>query len=234
MSRAWLFEIAVSLFICAVLTLLAPCAQAGPPLLCWPFDIGGARSLPFVGDNWRSADPSYNLQHLADDTLALLQPDTPVLVRMETIRRATVYAMKDRATSARLLQRLEARVREAEQRGKPDALALFDLGYLLETYKQAFWGENSAKNIASGRDGYALIARAIQVRGSDAEMEFAAALASADSAHSAQRRQHLEKAVSGAKEGSLLAKNLVTHAHLLQVRGNSLGELRAQLQLKNQ
>jgi hypothetical protein len=219
----------IALSLCAALTLFAVAVFAGPPLLCWPYDIGGARSLPFAGDNWRSADPSYDIQHLADDTLALLQPNTPVIVRMETIRRATVYAMKDRGVAERLLERFEARVNEAEKRGKPDSLGLFDLGYIRETYKQA--GEILAPSgVTKGRDGYELVTRAIKLRGNDAEMEFAAALCQADSRASAGlRTAHFKQAVAGAVDGSLLAKNLVTHAQLLQINGKSLGELRAQL-----
>jgi hypothetical protein len=219
----------IALSLCAVLTLFAAAVYAGPPLLCWPFDIGGARSLPFASDNWQSVDPSYNIQHLADDTLALLQPSTPVIVRMETLRRATVYAMKDGDVAARLLERVEARVNDAEKHGKPDALAMFDLGYLRETYKQT--GKILAQSgVVAGRDGYALIARAIQLRGNDAEMEFAAAIALADArSSSSERTAHFKQALAGAKEGSLLAKNLVTHAQLLQLKGTSLGELRAQL-----
>jgi len=224
----------IALSVLAVLTLFTVAVYAGPPLLCWPFDIGGAKSLPFVGDNWRAADPSYNTQHLADDTLAILQPNAPVIVRMETMRRATVYAMKDSGIAARLLERFEARVNEAEKRGKSDALALFDLGYLQETYKQTY-GTDSLKNLAvkdlaAGRDGYALIARAIQLRGSDAEMEFAAAIVQADSrANAGLRSAHFKQALAGAKEGSLLAKNLVSHAELLRAKGKSLGDLRAEL-----
>lgn len=222
----------IALGICAVLTLLAVAVYAGPPLVCWPFDIGTAKSLPFGSGTWNAPDPAYNVQHLSDDTLALLQPTTPVIVRMETIRRATVYTMKDRDVAARLLERVEARSNESAKSGKTDALALFDLGYLIETYKQAHW-KDSATEIASGRDGYAMIARAIQLRGHDAEMEFAAALIKTDSAGSASvRTAHLKLAVAGATEGSLLAKNLVTHAQLLQVKGDSLSELRSQLQLK--
>ncbi len=222
----------IALSVLAVLTLFAVAVYAGPPLICWPFDIGGAKSLPFGGPNWSASDPSYNTQHLADNTLALLQPSTPVIVRMETLRRATVYTMKDRAAGVALLERLEARVNEVENRGKPDALALFDLGYLLETYKQAYWrdSDKNIKNIATGRDGYALIARAIQLRGSDPEMEFAAAIVRADSrASSIQRTAHFKQALAGAKDGSLLAKNLVSHAELLQAKGKSLGDLRAEL-----
>jgi len=224
----------IALSVLAVLTLFTVAVYAGPPLLCWPFDIGGAKSLPFAGDNWRAADPSYNIQHLADDTLALMQPNTPVIVRMETLRRATVYAMKDGDVAARLLERVEARVNEAEKRGKPDALALFDLGYLRETYKQTYGTDSlknlALKNLAAGRDGYALIERAIQLRGNDPEMEFAAAIALADArSSSSERTAHFKQALAGAKEGSLLAKNLVTHAQLLQAKGKSLGDLRAEL-----
>jgi len=227
-------RIRIALSVLAVLTLFTVAVYAGPPLLCWPFDIGGAKSLPFGGPSWSASDPSYNTQHLADDTLALLQPNTPVIVRMETLRRATVYAMKDGDVAARLLERFEARVNEAEKRGKPDALALFDLGYLQETYKQTYGTDAlknlALKNLAAGRDGYALIARAIQLRGSDAEMEFAAAIVRADSrAPSSQRTAHFKQALAGATEGSLLAKNLVSHAELLQAKGKSLGDLRAEL-----
>ena len=229
MKRTLRSRTKLALSLCAVLTLLAVAVWAGPPLLCWPFDIGGAKSLPFAGDNWRSADPSYNTQNLAGDTLALLQSTTPVIVRMETIRRATVYAMKDHEAGSRLLQGVEARVRESEKRGQPDALAVFDLGYLLETFKQTY-GADSLSNLTGGRDGYALITSAIQRRGSDTEMEFAAALVQASYRASAGlKTAHLKQAVAGATENSLLAKNLVSHAQLLQVNGKSLGELRAQL-----
>jgi hypothetical protein len=222
----------IGLGVCTVLTIFAVAVFAGPPLVCWPFDIGGAKSLPFAGDSWSSVNQTYDIHHLADDTLAILQPGTPVIVRMETLRRATVYTMKDRDVAAQLLERLEARSSEAEKHGKPDALALFDLGYLLETYKQAHW-KDSATEIANGRDGYTMVTRAIQLRGGDAEMEFAAAMVKSDSNGSAGvRTAHLKLAVEGAKEGSLLAKNLVTHAHLLQVKGDSLSELRSQLQMK--
>lgn len=212
--------------------LLAVAVFAGPPLICFPFDIGNARSLPFVGDNWSASDQSYDLHHLSDDTLAFLQPGTPVVVRMETIRRATVYAMKDRDIAVQLLQRIEARSDESARLGKQDALTLFDLGYLIETYKQAHW-KDSATDIVTGRDGYAAIARAIQIRGSDPQMEFAAALVNAYSERSPSvGAAHLKLAVAGAEEGSLLAKNLLTHAHLFHVNGDSLRELRSQLDMK--
>jgi hypothetical protein len=36
--------------------LLSRPALAGPPLLCFPFDIGTARSLPMGNGDWRATD----------------------------------------------------------------------------------------------------------------------------------------------------------------------------------
>ena len=148
---------------------------------------------------------------------------------MQTMRRAAVYSVKDRAAGVALLERLEARMNDSEKRGKPDSLAIFDVGYLLETYKQAYWRDGE-KHIAAGRDGKSMIERAIKLRGNDPEMEFAAAITQADSRSDASvRTAHFKLALAGAKDGSLLATNLVKHAHLMQIKGNSLGDLRAQL-----
>src|SRR5207245_9784920 len=53
-------------------------------------------------------------------------------------------------------------------------------------------------------------------------------LASAGSSHQPELDAHLQRAVTGAIEGSLLAKNLVTHAQL-RVRAGKLADLRAQV-----
>jgi hypothetical protein len=64
-------------------------------------------------------------------------------------------------------------------------------------------------------------------------MEFGAALATLvkGGAHDSTvvREGHCRRALAGAKEGSLLAKNLVTHAQLLQLSGTTVAELRAQV-----
>src|SRR5215467_5809254 len=155
-------------FILVIITLcFAMAALAGPPLICHAFEIGQAKSLP-----------------LASNTLEILKPDTPVLVRMETLRRATLYARKDPQAARELLAKLHARATSAESAGHPDALAWFDAGYLVETYKQ--WiganlphmtdGMRLDANPAAGVDGYAMVKKAIALRGEDAQMEFAAAL----------------------------------------------------------
>src|SRR3979490_2218052 len=112
---------------------LAPVAQAGPPLICHTIEIGQAKSLPWISHNWNlTGGETYDTKNLVRDTLEILVPDTPVLVRMETLRRATIYARNDAVPAKELLARLHARAASAESSGHPDALAWFDIGYLAE------------------------------------------------------------------------------------------------------
>lgn len=130
---------AIRLFatLAATMFIFATAAQAGPPLICHAFEIGNAKSLPLAGHGWNlSGSENYDTKNLAADTLEILQPDTPVLVRMETLRRATLYARQDPIAAKALLAKLHARATSAESAGHPDALAWFDAGYLVETYKQ--------------------------------------------------------------------------------------------------
>src|ERR1051326_1116407 len=118
--------------------LLSQTAWAGPPLLCHPFEIGSAHSLPWMGPNWKDSKPDYDVHHLVRDTLAVLDSDTPVIVRMETLRRAAIYAERSAQVAQELLSTLQRRAMEAKTKsGKAAPLALFDAGYLAETYKQS-------------------------------------------------------------------------------------------------
>ena len=67
----------------------------------------------------------------------MLGANTPVIVRMETLRRATIYGAKDQKIAYELLARLMARALNAESDGKTSAAAWFDAGYLVESLKQA-------------------------------------------------------------------------------------------------
>ncbi len=121
----------------AAVLCFANVAQAGPPLICHTIEIGQAKSLPWISHNWNlSGGENYDTKNLVRDTLEILSPSTPVLVRMETLRRATLYARKDPVAAKELLARLHARATSAESSGHADALAWFDAGYLAETYKQ--------------------------------------------------------------------------------------------------
>jgi hypothetical protein len=111
--------------------LVAQSALAGPPLLCFPFDIGSARTLPMGGSDWRTVDPAYDVSHLVSDTLGFLAPSAPVVVRMETLRRATIYAAAHPVAAAELMSALKKRS-EAKA-----PLAAFDYGYLVEAFREA-------------------------------------------------------------------------------------------------
>jgi hypothetical protein len=207
--------------------LFASSASAGPPLICHPFDIGGAKSLPWGGPAWTAVDSRYDVQRLVDDTLSLLTPDAPVLVRMETLRRATVYARNDPSRAGQLIARLRERIAGKDGSGRSYAMALFDVGYLTETYKQASWIASSSREDFRGfppppsnTDSYAQITHAIAMTG-DPAMEFAAAVVASDRRTHGQTeyREHLTRALAGAPDGSLLARNLVAHFGEDEIRG---------------
>lgn len=157
---------------------------------------------------------------------------------METLRRATVYAQwsrfdtkvgidpKGERVAQELLTKLIARAQEAERRGvkdKNDALALFDAGYLLESYRQATSMER--QKALPQFDGYAWARRASQALNQNAEVEFALVLMLVGKpAQRAAQEAHFRRAVAGAGENSLLARNLVTH---FSERGRTLRELQA-------
>ncbi len=188
----------------AILLGFTTFAQAGPPLICHPIEIGQAKSLPWVEFNHKGSS-DYDLKNLSRDTMAVLDSHAPVLVRMETLRRATIYARQDPQVAKELITRLQARAANSDAAGHSDALAWFDLGYLAEAYKQ--WMGKGEPNPAAGLDGYALVKKALSLRGQDSEMEFAAALITLrgpDDAH----RDHARKAMAGAKSDPFLARNL--------------------------
>lgn len=227
MNRRNGFLVCIGLLTLAGVTVFAPAAHAGPPLICWPFDIGNAQSLPWGAGGWNAPRNNYALASLSRDTLALLAPGTPVIVRMETLRRATIYASKDPRVADELLSLLKARAMEAEGAGRADALAWFDAGYLAEAYKQMAMSRPHS-GMSPTLDGYAWVNKAIQMRGGDPEMEFAAALIASRASMQASRDAHLRKAVAGAPDGSLLAINLVTHCPVFGLRAAALADLRTQ------
>jgi hypothetical protein len=190
---------------CLTVLVFVTAALAGPPLICHPFDIGKEKSLPWTGTSWNlSGNEGYETSHLSQDTLDLLDTKMPVIVRMETLRRATLYAGKDLKAAKELLTRLHARANAAENTKSPDALALFDFGYLVETYNQ---GLRKDQNPAAGVDGYAFVKNALALRGNNPEMEFAAALITLGRAQ-AEHEEHVRKAMAGAKSDPLLSRNL--------------------------
>jgi hypothetical protein len=197
-----------------LLAVILPLAvHAGTPLICHPYAIGDAPCLP--GGGWKGASPRYDRTHLVPDTLALLTPETPVLVRMETLRRAAIYAsanlrgwakntsysVDDRKFASALLDQL--RDRTTKTAGETRVLALFDLGFFAETLRQT--------KLDPALDGYALLVKVAELRPNDADVQFALALASSYPDRKADHSQHVQQARNGAKAGSLLAANLQSH-----------------------
>ena len=183
---------------------------AGPPLLCFPFETGGAKTLPMTGSNWKDVDPKYDASHLTTDTLALLTPSTPVVARMETIRRATIYAARSPRQASTLLAALQER---AAVKTANAGWAVFDFGYLVETYKQASFMFASPVNGLDAIDGYQLVLKAA-ARQSDPAMEFGAAVIAQGSTNAALRaesREHLDRALAGARTDAALHASVTQH-----------------------
>ena len=199
-----------------LLAALLPLAlHAGPPLICHPYDITGSgwKTLPGGTKDHFGLSAGYDRTHLIADTLALLTPDMPVIVRMETLRRAALYATNemsawrenrtygevDRNLALGLLAKLRERTQDP---AAPRDLVLFDLGFYAETLRQT--------RLDPALDGYALLTKVAERRPADPEVQFALALASA-SPRRAEHSDHLARARAGAKPDTLLAGNLRSH-----------------------
>lgn len=193
--------------------LLPALALAGPHLICFPMSIGTAPSLPWgTGGGWQSPLASYDRARLVADTLAALGPRTPVLVRMETLRRAVIYASSDAATATRLIDALRTRAPRPGA-GDADLLAVFDLGYAIEAMRQATWALRASYK-APADDGYAMVRQVLARRGPDAAMEYAAALITLSQPSRAVGDAHLRNAAAGAAESPDLARTISAHREL--------------------
>jgi hypothetical protein len=113
----------------------------------------------------------------------------------------TGFTDEDRANTAAILEQLRARTKTAT--GPALALATFDEGFFVETLRHT--------GVDKTLSGYDLLVKARELRGPDADMEFALALASSWPNRRAEHTDHVARARAGAKPGSLLAQNLATH-----------------------
>lgn len=199
----------------AIVVGAASPALAGPPLICFPFQTEGGRMLPWLaGTNWNAQDPAYDIRTLVADTVSLLAPEGPLLTRMENMRRATIYAMRDPKLAHQLLRAVMDRALDTTT----DGGAWFDAGYLIESFKQAAairelgnpeWRAWAAVDEMLRVDGYNWVKKAISMSGPSAELEFAASLMTEGSVASA----HRSRAMAGAPRGGLLAKNLASRGY---------------------
>jgi hypothetical protein len=186
-------------------------------LLCHPYEIGSAKSLPWSGEkSWFEGRPDYKVANLVADTEALLTPSTPVIVRMETLRRAAIYASTDPMVANALLKRFIVRAEVSEKSGQPDALAYLDAAYLAGAFneltmlareKQWETRAETARQAKGALDAYALISKSVAARPNDPAIQFAAALISSDE-HRGEYSVHASKARAGADADMLLARNI--------------------------
>lgn len=200
--------------------LFSAAAFAGPPLLCHPFDTAGAPTLAWGGKGWNEARRDYDLSKLVANTSVLLTPQTPVIARMETLRRAAIYASRDGAVARQLAAALDARIARAGTDGDARALALFDAGYYAETlqdivrlqgYDMPAIGKvdtAALRAIIAKGDGSARISHALKLRPADPGMNFAAALVATADERKNDVAVHTRLARAGAGSDRLVAMNL--------------------------
>jgi len=181
------------LFLIAILGL-AGAVRAGPPAICWPIEIGDAKTLP-EEDATLAKDPD----RVVEATLRLLDGSLPVLARMETLRRASLYLADSRAGRNALSRALANRVLDAEADGRNAALAWFDAGYAAGCFEQLH-AEASPR-------GYRWVRHANELAGGDARMEYALCLLTLMD-EPQHFRAHLAKVDTGARGDPLLARNL--------------------------
>ncbi len=207
-TRSTLVLLAVAVIGTAALVIST--AQAGPPAICHPVEIGDQASLPW-GSSAFDKKRGYSKSDVLDDTLKLLEGSDSALVHMETLRRATLYLDRDTKRATTLIAKLMARALDAEAAGEPNALAWFDAGYLAQCYAQVNIDTGLSCGKADGVAGYGWIKKAIQLRGDDAELEFGAAMATV-MAGIPEHDEHAERVKTLAKKDSLAMKNLRYHA----------------------
>lgn len=198
----------------AALVMFATPALAGPPLICHPFQTDGGKLIAWgTGSGWNTPDRQYDITRLVGDTTSALTAESPVLTRMENIRRATIYAMREPQVANELLKAVIGRAMFTST----GSAAWFDAGYLIESYKQAVHIRDKRKpelrawaavDETIKVDGYNWVKKAMAMTTASAEMEFAASLMTRGSVASA----HRAKALAATNKGSVLAKNLATSA----------------------
>jgi hypothetical protein len=131
------------------------------------------------------------------------------------MRRATIYAATSPQAASELLSTVLALAKSTGPDPDSAALAEFDAGYLLESYRQQSEIDKTDMLAAFARSsgvplstlhGYALVENAIAMKPRDvAAMEFAASLMTTDKA---EAHRHRDNAAAGAAPGSALAANI--------------------------
>lgn len=187
--------------------VLPAAARSGPPLLCHPYEIGDAKSLPWGGGPF-DRHKTYDTTKLIPDTLALLTHQTPMLERMETLRRAAIYANStSKEKCAELTKALDARRSETLGSGTPqNAKVLREIDYWLTVgaIAQFEYRDGAPANRRAAYDG---LVKALGETPRTAEIEFVLATMSWD-LQIPEHHGHIAAACDQTAEDSLLAANI--------------------------
>lgn len=190
----------------------------GPPLVCFPFDIGTARSLPWSAEGGAfDGDPKYSGESLVRDTIAILEESRDVLVHMETLRQACIYASRfdgrpvkgaaggskgrPSLTADRLIVKILDRSLRTLAKEPRSELAWLDAGYVL--------GASEKLGTSHGCEELTYLRNARDAAPADAAVQFALAAAILDSPEREGWQAEFRSALTRAPEGSLVRKNLL-------------------------
>lgn len=166
---------------------------AGPPLLCFPLDVGGAATLPFGGEGF-DVKCDLSTEEVVKRARALLAKSDDALIHMETLRRTTIWFMSrverpnrgdgDRiagdARDAQAADRFRAALSEATLLAasaldeaaaakRREALRWFDLGYFEAAARQG--------GVLEAEHAHDFLEKAARLAPDDVTLRFGVALA---------------------------------------------------------
>jgi hypothetical protein len=201
---------------------LAPvtAARRGPPLLCHPFAIGDAATLPVVDEQGRIV-PTDDAGRLVGRAVGLLDEGDHVLAHLETLRRAVLALTADAGPEAvgpdLLVAALTARVQAtaaredaAAQGGwtpsaattRRGALTRLDLAVALEALSEAGFPRAAPGAVRARLD------RALAVLSGDGAARLAASLVAFGQGEQDLAWPHLQAALAAARDDPLLERNV--------------------------
>ena len=185
---------------------------AGPPLLCFPLDIGGAATLPFGGDGF-DVKGDWSTEAVVKQTCSLLEKSDDALVHMETLRRATIWFMskdageaagKFRAVLADATLRAAAASGQVSASTRNEALRWFDLGYFEAAARQG--------GVLKGKGERDWLEKAARLAPDDLTLRFGVALAEYFPGEEEDRKSwatHLQVVLDAKEPPALVKKNAV-------------------------
>jgi hypothetical protein len=214
----------------AVSLALTLSAALGPPGVCGNIECGPAASS--VDAAW-SGVTRRNVVERLPGVLDRFSENT--IARMEVLRR-TLFL--EGASASEVVGALSLRALEREASGEYAAAAVFDAGYAIHLYATMGDDQMERRAVKDGIPGYALVARAIQMK-PDAGMHVGAAFVTLPAMQPRGSERlvgakvlfagHCEAALRGASAGSAEEANL---AFVLKMDDQSIEQVRARLSVK--